>query len=121
MRFALLFLLLIWTQTGCTKTYYVQTGLPADVASRFFFHLEKEAQDRGLRTQRSEVDLHVYAQEGQLWYQIDGDEIIASIVIPQKSAANSNYYRQKKRELESLHAELSDGARKRSRNARDFY
>ena len=121
MRLMLVTFLMAFGMVGCAKSYQVETGLPADVAPRFFFHIEKEAQERGLRTSRSDSGLHIYAQAGQLLYRIDGPDIVVSVVIPTKSSANSNYYRQKKRELQSLHASLSDGARKRSRQTQDFY
>ncbi len=123
MRYLLMLLLVFSvavTTTGCTKTYYVETGLPADVAGNFFFHLQKEAESRGLNAQRTDMDLHVYSEGNQIWYQIQDEEIIASIVIPQRSSANENWYAQKKRELQRLHDELMEGARKRSVSAQDF-
>jgi len=120
MRPLLLILALLVFASGCAHTYYYPTGFPADVAERFFFHLDTEARDRGLRTTRSETDLHVYAQGARIWYQIQGDEISAALVIANRKNATSNYYKNRREELETLNEQLIAGARRRAKKARDF-
>lgn len=120
MRLLVVTIFFVGLVAGCSHSYYYSTGLPADVADRFFFHLEGEARDRGLQTSRSETDLHVYAQGGQLWYQVQSDEITTTIVISNRKNATSNYYKSKREEFEKLNGELVAGARRRARQAKDF-
>ncbi len=105
---------------SCVHTFSKPTGLPADVNDRFSFHVNIEAQEKGLRTARSETGVTVYAPVGRITYGVNGDEIVAIYAIPNKSGVNQNYYDQKRRELETLSKELIDGARRRARDAQDF-
>lgn len=108
------------TLSACAHTYYEPTGLPTDVQDRFYFHVDIEAQERGLRTSRAEESLTVYANDGRITYAADGGEIVGTITIPNKRGATVNYYRQKANELEDLSQGLVNGARKRARQAKDF-
>lgn len=106
--------------SACAHTYSQPTGLPADVHDRFSFHMNVEAQERGLRTARSDTGVTVYAPEGRITYSISADEIVAVYTIPNKSGKNDNYYASKRNALDRLSKELIDGARKRAQDARDF-
>ena len=118
LRFSMVALAL--TLAACAHTYYEPTGFPTDVSDRFFFHVDIEAQERGLRTARGDTSLTVYAQAGNITYAPDGGEIVATLTIPNKRGATVNYYRQKKTELEKLSEGLVEGARERAREAKDF-
>ena len=118
LRIALFFVVLL--MTSCVHTYTVPTGLPADVHDRFMFHMNIEAQEKGLRTAKGDVGLTVYATDGRISYSVGGDEIVAVLTIPNKSGKNDNYYSQKRQALRALSDELINGARKRAQNAQDF-
>ena len=105
---------------ACAHTSTKPTGLPADVAERFTFHMNIEAQEQGYRTMRGESGVTVYASGGRITYGLSGDEIVAIFTIPNKSGANKNYYHKKQIELSALSDKLIDGARRRARDARDF-
>lgn len=116
----LLLVALLLFVAACAHSFSRPTGLPADVHDRFSFHMNIEAQERGLRTARGETGVTVYADGGRISYAISGDEILATFVVPNKSGANKNYYNNKRRDLEALSNELIEGARKRAQSARDF-
>lgn len=122
MRYPLLLLacLSLILSSACAHTYYKPTGLPTDVQDRFYFHMDHEAQERGLRTARSEDGLTVYASAGRITYGPDVDEIVATFTVPNRQNATPNYYRQKRDELIRLSDQLLVGARKRARQAQDF-
>jgi hypothetical protein len=122
MRLLSIVLVLLTTLStfGCAHSYIRPTGLPSDVGNRFFFHVDHEAQAEGYRTARSESGVTVYAPDGRITYGISGDEIVATLTVPNRSGVNRNYYRQKRIALQELSDDLVEGARARAREAKDF-
>lgn len=118
--FYVLFVGFVLVLSACAHSSSKPTGFPADVGERFFFHVNIEAIERGLRTSRAETGVTVYASAGQIAYGISGDEIIATYIVPNRSGKNANYYRQKQSELQTLSDALIEGARRRARDAQDF-
>lgn len=117
---SILLVLLTLGAAGCVHSYVRPTGLPSDVGNRFFFHVDHEAQAQGFRTARSETGVTVYAPQGRIAYGASGDEIVATLTVPNRSGVNRNYYREKRIALQELSDALVDGARARAREAKDF-
>ena len=106
---------------GCAHSVTKPTGYPADLYPRFSFHLNVEAQERGMRTYQSEEGaLTVYAPEGRIAYGIDGNEIVATFIVPKKSGEPKVYYTRQRHKLEVLSDRMIEGARARARDAQDF-
>lgn len=106
--------------SSCAHVYVQGTGLPADVADRFLFHVMVEAQQRSYRTAKSETGLTVFAGLGDIRYYPGEHEIMVDFVIPNVSGKTENYYRNERQHLQKLNSELINGARQRARQARDF-
>lgn len=121
-RFTLsLFLVALTLLSSCAHTYVEGTGMPADLAHRFLFHVSVEAQQRNYRTSKSEEGkLTIYAGPGNLLYYAGEDEILVTMTVPNVKGKTDRYYQEERRRLQMLNSDLINGARERARAASDF-
>lgn len=115
---ALLALLVV----GCAGFESYGTGLPAEAAPKFFFHMEHEAEARGFDVYRSSSNdyLSVTTDLGDMDYRVEGDEIVVSVQLADVEGLTAEELRVELDRLRALNDELIDAAAKRAERSRAF-
>ena len=108
---------------GCAGYATYDTGLPAEAAPKFFFHMEQEAQARGYDAWRSSDNssLSVETDLGELDYNVLGDEIVVNVNLRRVDKdMTDNAIRLELAKLYQLNESLIEDAISRAERAKVF-
>jgi len=107
---------------GCAGFETFGTGIPAEAAPRFFFHMEHEAEARGFEAYRSANDdyLSVTTDLGDMDYSVEGDEIVVSVHLAEVDGLSVEEVQAELDRLRSLNEDLIDAAAKRAERSKAF-
>ena len=121
MRFAVLLAFVIFGAVACASMQSYPIGIPATGGEKFFFHMEREAADRGYSTYRSTNNdsLSVTVNGGSLRYSVSGDEIYLYTSLAQSDLPPTEE-RRRHANLKSLSDDLVASARERAEDANVF-
>lgn len=107
---------------GCAGFETFGTGLPAEAAPRFFFHMEHEAEARGFEVYRSTHNdsLSVTTDLGDMDYSVEGDEIVVSVHLASIDGLSVDEIQAELDRLRRLNDDLIDAAAKRAERSKAF-
>ena len=108
--------------TGCAGMEQYETGIPAKSSDKFYFHMEKEALDRGFDTDRGELyGLSVTVDgQGSLDYKVQGDGIVVNVQVDDVYDLEKAEIQTRLDALKSLNEAMIDGAVERANRASVF-
>ncbi len=119
MRLISVLFVLLFGLTACAGAQRYATGIPASGTQKFYFHMEKEARDRGYTTTRDD-GLSIDVQDGWLQYDVLGDEISLVITVKRAGDMSEDEIATKQANLKALSDDLVAKARARSDAAKSF-
>lgn len=119
MRFGMLLLFVFLTFAGCAGAQRYSTGIPATASDKFYFHMEKEAADRGYTVSRTDT-LSIDVNDGWLQYSIFSDEISLVITVKGAGEMSEEEIATSQANLKALSDDIVEKARARSEAANAF-
>ncbi len=110
----------IVTLTACAGMQQVQLGIPADVAPRFFFHVEAAGRARGLSVSKHPDSVNLRTRQGDwLQYMVQQDAINL-VLLPNTKGLSEPQIRERQAELRALSDSIVAEARSRASQAKAF-
>lgn len=119
MRLLSLLFVLLLTMPACAGMQRYSTGIPATASEKFFFHMQKEAEERGYTVSKSD-SLSIDVNDGFLQYSIFDDEISLVITVKGAKGMSDEEIAAKQANLKALSDDLVEKARARSEAANAF-